>query len=108
MSAYTGENLEFYGENLLIPDKLQGVLKALAAVSGAARERPQLLQSHLDQLMQVAATSSVSISGAPLCQLASPPEPIQSGFDSKGNLRLECLHAKPQHCWDLSGIKCQC
>jgi hypothetical protein len=108
MATYSNEQVKFNGENLVIPHELQVILIAIGAVSGAAKDRPQLLKNHLDRLMQVAATSSASISGLPLCELASPPEPIQGGFDSNGNLRLECLHANPQHCWGLSGVKCGC
>ena len=102
------EPISFEGENLLIPPGTQEVLKAIAAVTLTAKGRSGVLKIHLDRLMQLAATSSVALSSLPMCPLGSPPEPIQSGFDSNGNLRLECLHAKPQHCWDLSGNKCEC
>jgi hypothetical protein len=108
MAQAQDEQIQFVGDNLLIPSKTQALLVAIAAVTGAAQHGPKLLKLHLDQLMQVAATSSVSITSLPMCPLGAPPEPIQSGFDSKGNLRLECLHSTPQHCWDLSGNTCKC
>ena len=105
--------IEFDGENLIIPADIQGLL---ASLSTAFQERrtsdlpaPPTHEElgFMKQMTQLSATSSVNIGGLPMCALASPPEPIQAGFDSSNNLRLECLH-KQQHCWSLAGIKQSC
>jgi hypothetical protein len=105
--------IKFDGDNLMIPADVKILLRSLAVVSRQrmdtalnfpANEAPV---AYLKHMTQITATSSLSISGLLLCPLASPPEPIQGGFDSSNNLRLECLHPN-QHCWSLSGIKQGC
>jgi hypothetical protein len=96
-------------EDLILPAALVSILQSIDAVvqkgsqSGATPE----IQVHLTSLMRMASLSVVALSGLPKCQLASPHKDIQTGFDSSGNLRLECLHS-PMHCWDLTGHQGPC
>jgi hypothetical protein len=105
------DRIEFDGDNLILPADIQGLLNGLATafqrrlVSAVPLSGEQ--SAYMKQMAQFSATSSLSLGGLPMCALASPPEPIQSGFDSKNNLRLQCLHKSP-HCWSLSGIKQNC
>jgi hypothetical protein len=91
-------------ENLPIPRAVSAILESIgevarrAAIAGAGT----VMQAHVHGLMQIAARSVLALGGLPQCQLAHPHADIQTGFDSRGNLRLECLHT-PMHCWDLNG-----
>jgi len=95
-------------EDLKIPDHLALILQSMDAVRQRAMGAPGLLQSHVLDMMKLAATSAMAVGDLPQCPLGSPPAAIQSGFDSKGNMRLECLHSNPQHCWDLNGHRGPC
>ena len=95
-------------EKLQIPESLTLILRGLGAVSNTARVAPLALQSHVLDMMKLAATSAIAVAALPQCPYGSPPAAIQAGFDRKGNMRLECLHSSPQHCWDLDGHKGPC
>jgi hypothetical protein len=107
------ERIQFDGDNLIIPADIQDLLESFSTIfqQRRASDLPTAATyeklGFIKQMTQLGATSSVNIAGLPMCALASPPEPIQSGFDSSNNLRLECLH-KHQHCWNLAGIKQSC
>lgn len=107
------DRIQFDGVNLIIPADIQGILASLSTAFQQRRASDLPVPAtheelgFMKQMTQLSATSSVNIGGLPMCALASPPEPIQSGFDSSNNLRLECLH-KHQHCWNLAGIKQSC
>lgn len=107
------ERIEFQGEDLVIPSDITGLLTDIHSTFIQRYASEQNLPGNdrnlglLKQATQLSATSALNISGMTMCYLSTPPEPIQTGFDSKNNLRLECLHAH-QHCWNLSGIKQSC
>ncbi len=95
-------------EDLVIPKHLALILRGFDAARREARGAPGLLQLHVLDMMKLAATSSIAVGGLPPCPFGSPPAAIQAGYDSHGNLRLECLHSNPQHCWDLNGTRGPC
>lgn len=95
-------------EDLEIPEHLALLLRSMEMVMHVAGSAPQNLQTHVKGLMLTAAHSSVSLTTGLKCPLGSPPADIQPGFDSAGNLRLECLHSNRQHCWSLSGKRGPC
>jgi len=96
-------------ENLDLPEHLRQVLHKLAETQATARQfgASDEVQRYLSRMLKDLAFNVSVISGLPKCQLASPHKDIQTGYDSAGNLRLECLHA-PMHCWDLSGNRKSC
>ena len=96
-------------EDLTISPAVTSILTSIGnvTVQGGAAGVSTELQVHVAGLMRIAALSVATVGGLPPCQLASPHTSIQTGYDSQGNLRFECLHT-PMHCWDLNGHKGRC
>src|SRR5258708_21740630 len=95
--------------NLDLPEHLREILRKLAETQTTARQfgASDEVQRCVDRVLNDVAFNVSVISGLPKCQLSSPHRDIQTGYDSVGNLRLECLHA-PMHCWDLAGNRKSC
>ena len=97
-------------QDLEIPEHLSIMLRGLNEVARVAVgvAAPKLLQDNMLAAMRLAVNSALALAPMVKCPFGSPPASIQQGFDSKGNLRLECLHSNPQHCWDLNGRRGPC
>ena len=104
----TSDNLELSAEVRGILHSIDGLIRTTASIQGRATFPPELKSYLMSSTHVAGALVTLAVSGVQ-CPLASPPANIQNGFDSAGNMRLECLHPMPnQHCWDLTGLRTTC
>lgn len=100
-------------QDLEIPENLRLILHAVDVMRKTGMRAPLSLKAHVLKGMELAVTSSLAaadllLADLPPCPYGNPPAKVQKKFDSSGNMRLECLHSNPQHCWDLDGHKEPC
>lgn len=94
-------------EDLVLSTDLTDLLESMGKVVEKGDVSGGVVKRYVHGFMQAAASGVAALAGLPKCQLASPHEDILTGYDSGGNLRLECMHS-PQHCWDLGGRRGKC